>query len=196
MKVSAFLAALAALAGVAAGAPIPTPSGNMTSGNITDILVFDMTLAEFTRQRNARDPSNLDWSSDGCTAAPDHPLGFEFKEGCQRHDFAYRNYKQQGRWSHRLRKRVDCQFRGDLLIACKPFPYTLEKRVCKALVDVYYFGARIFGHFAKFAKRSNSTDTATSALYEEYAEAQEIYFQLVREAQGQGKALGFPPFPT
>lgn len=54
---------------------------------ITDEILFDITLPEFTTRRNAQDPSYLDWTSDGCTDSPDNPLGFPYVPACNRHDF-------------------------------------------------------------------------------------------------------------
>ncbi|QPH06417.1 hypothetical protein C2857_004878 [Epichloe festucae Fl1] len=191
MKVSASLAALSALsalAGVVAAAPIHTPSEAMT-----DVFVFKMPLAQFIVQRDAREPSDLDWTSDGCTGSPDHPFGYHFRQSCQRHDFAYRNYKLQGRWNHTLREKVDHRFHKDLYLVCEGVKKSKSELICQALADFYYLGARIFGRHA-VQKRSSSTGTATSALYEEYAEAEEIYYRLVREEQGQGR--GLPSSPT
>jgi len=37
---------------------------------ITDTYLFSITLPQFTQNRNARNPSTLDWQSDGCTSSP------------------------------------------------------------------------------------------------------------------------------
>lgn len=46
---------------------------------ITDKLVFNTSLADFLSQRETREPKDFDWSSNGCTGAPDNPLGFNMK---------------------------------------------------------------------------------------------------------------------
>lgn len=136
MKLSASLAALAALAAAVAAAPIYTPSGNVTDSlvdivtngrvaNMTDYLVFEMPLTQFIKQRDAKEPSYLDWSAGGCKGIPSRPLGFPFKRGCQRHDFAYRNYNAQRRLSHELRKRVDKKFRQEYVFQPRPRPQYL-----------------------------------------------------------------------
>ena len=51
----------------------------------TDRLVFSSSLSTFISARNARNPSGLDWSSDGCSSSPDNPLGFNFVTSCYRH---------------------------------------------------------------------------------------------------------------
>jgi hypothetical protein len=54
---------------------------------VTDEILFDITLPEFTTRRDAEDPSYLNWTSDGCTDSPDNPLGFPYEPACNRHDF-------------------------------------------------------------------------------------------------------------
>ena len=80
---------------------------------ITDEILFDISLVAFTIRRDARDPPYLDWVSDNCTLSPDNPLGFPFTPGCQRHDFGYRNYKQQGRFDEDNRLRIDENFKNE-----------------------------------------------------------------------------------
>jgi hypothetical protein len=41
----------------------------------------------------------IDWSTDACTGVDDRPLGWDFKPSCIRHDFGYRNYKRQRRFT-------------------------------------------------------------------------------------------------
>lgn len=167
MKLSASLAALAALAAAVAAAPIYTPSGNVTDSlvdivtngrvaNMTDYLVFEMPLTQFIKQRDAKEPSYLDWSAGGCKGIPSRPLGFPFKRGCQRHDFAYRNYNAQRRLSHELRKRVDKKFRQDLYHSCKDIPDATLRLMCDGFANFYYLGARMYGR----RKQRKSTGTA------------------------------------
>jgi hypothetical protein len=45
---------------------------------VTDSYMFDISIAEFIDNRNAKTgPAELDWSSNGCTASPDNPFGFD-----------------------------------------------------------------------------------------------------------------------
>lgn len=70
-----------------------------TDVQATDRLVFSSTISQFVAARNANNPPSLDWSSDGCSSSPDNPLGFNFENSCLRHDFGYRNFKAQSRFS-------------------------------------------------------------------------------------------------
>ena len=78
----------------------------------TDQYLYSITLPKFTSYRNAKNPSYLVWTSDGCSYSPDNPFNFPFKPACDRHDFGYRNYKaQSGRFTKAARKRIDDKFR-------------------------------------------------------------------------------------
>jgi hypothetical protein len=117
MQIKAFLLALAGQAlaapasiqadGVAAVVP------RQTAQTVTDQLLFGMTLPSFTSRRNAKNPPTLDWSSDNCSNSPDNPLGFPFSPACHRHDFGYRNYKKQSRFTDSARLRIDNNFKTE-----------------------------------------------------------------------------------
>ncbi|KAF2477757.1 uncharacterized protein BDR25DRAFT_330420 [Lindgomyces ingoldianus] len=80
----------------------------------TDRLLFSSTISQFEAARNAKDPSTLEWSSDGCSDSPDNPLGFNFLPSCHRHDFGYRNYKIQSRFTSSAKANIDNNFKSDL----------------------------------------------------------------------------------
>lgn len=80
-----------------------------TKQQATDRYIFSNTLPAFLQAR-AKQPDGLDWSSDGCSSASDNPFGFPFLPACQRHDFGYRNYKAQSRFSSANRKKIDEKF--------------------------------------------------------------------------------------
>ena len=84
-----------------------------SSQTITDQLLFTVTLPQFTSRRNARDPPNLDWSSDGCTSSPDNPFGFPFVPACNRHDFGYNNYRAQSRFTQSAKANIDNNFKKE-----------------------------------------------------------------------------------
>lgn len=100
---------------------LPTTSGShdakiahrQSAESITDELLFSITLPMFTTRRNARDPSTLDWSSDGCTSSPDNPFGFPFTPACNRHDFGYNNYRDQGRFTESGKAKIDTNFKDE-----------------------------------------------------------------------------------
>jgi hypothetical protein len=106
----------------------------------TDHYLFDIPLDQFltTRAENPY-PEQLDWSSDGCTDAPNQPLGFDFTGSCNRHDFGYRNYQKQGRFTEDNRRKIDDGFKADMYSKCG------DNRECKATADLYYSAVREFG---------------------------------------------------
>ena len=90
-----------------------TVTVRQTASTITDQLLFQSTLPQFTAKRNARDPPTLDWASDGCSSSPDNPFGFPFVPACHRHDFGYRNYKVQARFTDANRLKIDDNFKKE-----------------------------------------------------------------------------------
>jgi Ribonuclease G/E len=62
---------------------------------------------------------------------------------CYRHDFAYRNYKNQSRFHHNTRKRIDKNFKKDLFQQCET--ERAEHR-CKMTATIYYEAVRAFGN--------------------------------------------------
>jgi len=111
---------------------------------VTDMLLFDVSLATFEARDAAENPPELIWEDNGCTFAPDNPLGFDFFEACDRHDFGYRNYKAQGRFTATNRERIDQNFLKDLNNQCEKEGFIAET-ICKGLADVYYEAVRAFG---------------------------------------------------
>lgn len=109
----------------------------------TDALLFDDTMAEFQSARNSQNPSGLDWISDNCSNSPDNPLGFQFTPSCQRHDFGYRNYKKQKRFTGANKAEIDLNFKDDLYDECAK--YGDDQDTCEDTADVYYDAVRLFG---------------------------------------------------
>jgi Prokaryotic phospholipase A2 len=107
---------------------------------VTDDYLFARSLGEFGGIR-AQQPhaDQLDWSSDGCSASPDDPFGFTFLPACHRHDFGYRNYRAQGRFTESNRLAVDNRFRSDMYGICG------SNWFCRRTADVYYWAVRQFG---------------------------------------------------
>lgn len=77
----------------------------------TDDLVFRTRLSEFTtiRESSTRAPL-LNWYSNNCTGVWDQPNGVDFWKACQRHDFAYTNFKGQGRFYPITKTEIDKRF--------------------------------------------------------------------------------------
>ncbi|KAF2092890.1 hypothetical protein NA57DRAFT_61994 [Rhizodiscina lignyota] len=123
---------------------LPNLEIRQCSTALADDYIFTLTLDEFEAKRAATDPPCFDWSSDNCSDSPDNPLGFPFSPACQRHDFGYRNYKAEGRFTEDNRKRIDDNFKSDLDGICSQYS-GLEKDTCDGLADVYYEAVREFG---------------------------------------------------
>jgi hypothetical protein len=67
-----------------------------------------------------------------------------FWKACERHDFGYRNYKEQRRFNAETKESIDDHFQHDLaLYICDPMgsPYANE---CHALVNNYYKVVSLF----------------------------------------------------
>ncbi|GAA2782412.1 phospholipase [Saccharopolyspora taberi] len=107
---------------------------------ITDRYLFEISLPEFVDVRAEKPyPDQLDWSSDSCSWSPDEPLGYDFSSSCDRHDFGYRNYKRQDRFSEDNRLRIDDNFKADMYSGCG------DDAACKGAANVYYLAVRQFG---------------------------------------------------
>jgi hypothetical protein len=108
---------------------------------VTDQYLFSTSLGGFQTVRGqAPHSGQLDWSSDGCSNAPDNPFGFNFVRACYRHDFGYRNYKKQARFTETNRARIDSKFKSDLYEICG------GHWGCNRIADVYYAAVREFGN--------------------------------------------------
>ncbi|KAL2127085.1 hypothetical protein VTI74DRAFT_11364 [Chaetomium olivicolor] len=151
-----------------------------TPSQITDQYLYSITLPAFTSRRNARDPPTLIWDSDGCSYSPDNPFGFPFTPACHRHDFGYRNYKAQNRFTDAGKLRIDNNFKNDLYYQCISVS---AKGVCEALADVYYAAVRAFGGSTQPGKRAEDQEE----LVRVYEEKVAIYNKLVSEAQERGE---------
>ncbi|KEF61054.1 uncharacterized protein A1O9_02619, partial [Exophiala aquamarina CBS 119918] len=112
----------------------------------TDRLLFSTPISEFLIARDSRTPSELDWASNGCSFSPEEPLGFDFEPSCQRHDFGYRNYKAQRRFTDSGKASIDDNFKRDMDNQCAT-EGVLED-LCGGVADLYYqavvnFGSRV-----------------------------------------------------
>ncbi|KAF1958434.1 hypothetical protein CC80DRAFT_360700, partial [Byssothecium circinans] len=108
----------------------------------TDRLLFSSTMAQFQKAAAARDPNTLDWTNDGCSSSPDNPLGFNFNKSCTRHDFGYRNYKAQTRFSEANKQRIDIKFKEDMYQQCRSEWW---RDLCERFADTYYAAVHVFG---------------------------------------------------
>ncbi|ASU82914.1 hypothetical protein CDO52_09045 [Nocardiopsis gilva YIM 90087] len=107
---------------------------------VTDEYLFGVSLSRFiTIRDSAPYAGQLDWSSDSCSWSPDNPVGYNFDPGCKRHDFGYRNYKKQSRFTEPNRLKIDNNFRDDLYGICD------GDWLCRGVADIYYNAVREFG---------------------------------------------------
>ncbi|GAB3208248.1 hypothetical protein GCM10027294_18130 [Marinactinospora endophytica] len=130
---------------------------------VTDTYLFATPLAEFDAIRDQRPHADqLVWDSDGCSWSPDEPFGYEFLSSCERHDFGYRNYKQQSRFTEEARLRIDNQFRTDMYSVCG------GNVLCRGVAVIYYNAVREFGgsgvSTAEALERANAIERAESYL--------------------------------
>ncbi|KAF2738791.1 hypothetical protein EJ04DRAFT_26519 [Polyplosphaeria fusca] len=123
----------------------PTLSARETDAQATDRLLFSTSISAFEAARNALSPPSLDWSSDGCSSSPDNPFGFNFLQCCHRHDFGYRNYKKQGRFTDGGKASIDSNFKKDMYNQCQTEGGAFEVAACKGVADVYYEAVKNFG---------------------------------------------------
>ena len=110
---------------------------------VTDDYLFHRSLSDFGWIRSQQPYADqLDWSSDGCSSSPDDPFGFTFLPACHRHDFGYRNYRLQARFTEDNRLAIDNNFRSDMYGICG------SNWWCRRTADVYYWAVRQFGGFS------------------------------------------------
>ncbi|CAG9983310.1 unnamed protein product [Clonostachys byssicola] len=101
------------LISVAAATVAPAIEAHQRLETITDEILFSITLPTFTTRRNALDLNTSDWASDGCTSSPDSPLGFPLTPACNRHGFAYNNYRAQTRLTASTKRKIDNNFKKE-----------------------------------------------------------------------------------
>lgn len=158
------LAAIAVVLGLVLGSGVAqalTPEQQRTT---TDNYMFSQSLGSFQNLRAQRAHAPyLDWGSDGCSWSPDEPFGWEFIRACYRHDFGYRNYKKQGRFTESTRLTIDNKFKSDMYSICG------SNWFCKRAADTYYAAVRQFGassvgtaHAVAKAKAAKQVTTITA----------------------------------
>ena len=132
---------------VAASVAAPSPHSAATLGSIVERGVYSTELTEFPRfvRDNRREFSELDWSTDYCSAPFVGNTGrsFNFRLPCQRHDFAYRNLKILGGFNEENRKRADDRFLLDMKSTCAPRVVT-QRFNCYLWADTFYVAVRVF----------------------------------------------------
>jgi len=149
-------------------APPPDPARDLRR---IEILLHSMSLTSFTRtaHRHSAVDDWFDWSTDLCSAPVVGSSGrtFDFTTACRRHDFGYRNLKLMderyscpnrplnelcaaGTWSHgkwwnsESRRRVDDQFRRDMLTHCAS-RRSSDRPTCRWWAETFHRAVRIAG---------------------------------------------------
>ena len=137
----AFVTAIAMAGTMLVG--VGTAQADLSPGelrSVTDQYIHSTSLGGFQNLRAQRPYGNqLDWSSDGCSNSPDNPFGFNLVRACYRHDFGYRNYKRQARFTESNRLTIDNRFKSDMYVVCD------GNWACNRFADVYYAAVRQFG---------------------------------------------------
>lgn len=133
-----------AAAGVSAALVVGTITADVAfaedAQQLTNQYMYSTSLNQFQTLRAQQPHSDiLDWSSDGCSNSPDNPFGFNLVKACYRHDFGYRNYKRQGRFTEANRLTIDNNFRDDMYEVCN------GNWACNRFADTYYYAVRQFG---------------------------------------------------
>jgi hypothetical protein len=132
-----------AAAGVSAAVVVGTITADAFAEDaqqLTDQYMYGTSLTDFQQLRAEQQNGDiLDWSSDGCSNSPDNPFGFNLVKACYRHDFGYRNYKDQGRFTEANRLTIDNSFKDDMYEVCD------GNWACNRFADTYYLAVRQFG---------------------------------------------------
>ena len=76
----------------------------------TNKIMYQTSISYFQVLRDKKNPSWLIWTSDGCSYVDDWPKGYPFVRACRRHDFGYRNFKKQNRFTKTNKNNIDAQF--------------------------------------------------------------------------------------
>lgn len=72
-------------------------------------------------------------------------MGFDFLSSCQRHDFGYRNYKAQSRFTEANKAKLDLNLRSDLYKKCAEEEDRDVEIICKNVANIYYDAVKDFG---------------------------------------------------
>ncbi|EPS39851.1 hypothetical protein H072_6290 [Dactylellina haptotyla CBS 200.50] len=165
---------------VLSGRAVSAPSCAGATQCETNKLIFTITLGEFVNNYRAKgvDSPPLVYDSDGCSVPKevadffhidkDFPYGYAFLDSCYRHDFGYRNFKAQDRFTEPNRQKLDQKLKEDLLNQCSAqYPNAnifhpldwLNKTWCEAVAGVYFDFVRLCG-------RDNCTLDAAKQLFQ------------------------------
>ncbi|XVU27913.1 phospholipase A2 [Actinoplanes sp. CA-054009] len=132
----------------------------------TDSWLFHNPLSNFIKKaltmvyplkdgkRLNRTNGAIDWSTDGCSDvvykgktrfhSPETYHGAALWKACWRHDFGYRNYKKQHRFTEYNRGKIDNNFKSDMYGLCSGVK-GIYGSGCRSLAYAYWAAVRNFG---------------------------------------------------
>jgi Prokaryotic phospholipase A2 len=109
--------------------------------------MFQDSISTFIAAKSAESPSCFNWKDDGCSCSPDDLGEYDFLPSCKRHDFGYRNSKDQGRFNAEMKERIDSNFKDDLYDMCNKFSgwESFKGVECRRIADIYVAFVKKFG---------------------------------------------------
>lgn len=123
----------------------PTTLTPTQLSEITDQYLFEISQAKFRELREDKPyDGQLIWTTDTCSWGPDKPYNYDFRTACWRHDFGYRNYKEQERFTEASRKHIDDNFREDMYHECSKQRGPVGAH-CRQVANGYYHFVRTCG---------------------------------------------------
>jgi Prokaryotic phospholipase A2 len=127
--------------------PPPAPTPNPCTAAAFDKLMFQDSISTFIAAKSAESPSCFTWKDDGCSCSPDDLGEYDFLPSCKRHDFGYRNSKDQGRFNAEMKERIDSNFKDDLYDMCNKFSgwESFKGVECRRIADIYVAFVRKLG---------------------------------------------------
>ncbi|KAF3941020.1 hypothetical protein ABW19_dt0201521 [Dactylella cylindrospora] len=128
----------------------------------TNDLIFAIANGEFIngfRNQGVNTPP-LIYDSDGCSVPKgvanalgidkNAPFGYDYLNSCFRHDFGYRNFKAQTRFTDDNRERLDDKFLEDMHAQCDNqfgrWYQFISKFWCKKVAGIYFLFVRLCGN--------------------------------------------------
>lgn len=136
----AMVAALSIVTAAPAGALTVPEKQQVLYRELASVSVFNSMYATRTTSPN----NEFNWTTDLCSWSPDNPFGFNFSSACRRHDFNYRNFKDNSIWNTTNKGQIDTVFYNDMKAICVPYSWFKEAS-CKGLAGTYYNAVRSFG---------------------------------------------------
>ncbi|WUH91013.1 phospholipase A2 [Streptomyces sp. NBC_00433] len=131
----------------------PSEGGGMTVAQETDYWLLHVSLETFLSARSDKlgKSRGIVWDSDGCSNpysyiySRNSPGGYHFLHACQRHDFGYRNYKKQRRFTKAGKARIDNNFHKDMNHICSK-AFLGGHPWCQMWANIYYQAVKRYGH--------------------------------------------------